>query len=233
MPVSGRIGSIWWWTDCSKHLFTILLFPQALQVPPRRVARMVIFVPKTQMKLTPGQYWKEEPAISILEEVKCLNTIGLNAASRLCLLPTSYVGSILLVAHLYVEMGPTTAPFIMILAAPAVVTYNEVSADHGVLLDDIWDETALASFHPSLDVTGVNCPFLVAQEGYSRAANITSHQIESMLLDAQPLLIPEGQDLVGILSCLRTHIQGCFSHQKFAIYHWACIGHLLLVFLIF
>jgi hypothetical protein len=62
----------------------------------------------------------------------------------------------------------------MTLAAPVVATYDEASTDHGVLLDDIWDETALMGFHSSLDATGVDCPILVAQEDYSRADNSTS-----------------------------------------------------------
>jgi hypothetical protein len=61
----------------------------------------------------------------------------------------------------------STAPFITILAAPAVTTYDEAATEHGVILDNIWDESTLASFDPSLVTTEVTCPVLAAQEGYS------------------------------------------------------------------
>jgi hypothetical protein len=65
---------------------------------------------------------------------------------------------------------------------------------HAVILDDIWDESALVGFNPSLIITRINCPILAAQEGYSHTANLMS-QIKSLLLDAQPLMIPEEQRL--------------------------------------
>jgi hypothetical protein len=132
-----------------------------------------------------------------------LNTNGLDAASRLHLLRTESIGGILLVTRIYDATGPTTAPFITILAAPAVATYDVAATDHGVILDDIWDDSALAGFDPSLLTSGVNCPVLAAQEGYSRATNLTS-KIESLLIDAQPLLVPEGQKLGGKVSVADT-----------------------------
>jgi hypothetical protein len=129
--------------------------------------------------------------------------------------------------HLYDETEPTTVPFITILVArTAVATYAEASAEHGVILDNIWDESALAGFDCSLVLSDVNCPILAAQEGYSRAVNITS-RTESLLLHAQPLLIPEGQK-PGLEVSLDeiTHFWA-FSSSKYATYYWACAGHLL------
>jgi hypothetical protein len=121
------------------------------------------FRTKTHMKFTPGWYWKEAPTISIQQDIKHLSSIGLDVASHLPhLLCTGSVGGILLATRLYDEIGPTTVPFITILAAPVVATYDEASTDHGVILDDIWDESALAGFNPSLVPTDFNCPILAA-----------------------------------------------------------------------
>jgi hypothetical protein len=107
-----------------------------------------------------------------------------------------------LVTRLYDTTGPTTEPFITILAAPSIATYDAFSADPGLSFDDIWDESALTGFDLSLALTSMHCPVLAAQEGYSCSANITSH-VESLLLDAQPIFIPEGK-LLGQSVLLRT-----------------------------
>jgi hypothetical protein len=72
------------------------------------------------------------------------------------------------------------------------------------------DESTLASFDPSLVTTVINCPILAAQEGYSWATNLTS-KIESLLIDVQPLLIPEGQKLgVTVSLAETTHFRAFF-----------------------
>jgi hypothetical protein len=157
------------------------------------------FRSKTQMKSVPGRYWQENPTPGIQTEVERLNAPDLDAASRLRLLRTGSVGGILVVTRLYDSTGPTTVPFLTILAAPAVTTYDETSVDQGVILEDLWDDSALAGFDPTLDAPGTNCPVLAAQEGFSRDPTLTSN-IESLLVDAQPLLIPEGQKLGGIVT---------------------------------
>jgi hypothetical protein len=50
-------------------------------------------------------------------------------------------------------------------------------------LKNPWDESTLVGFDPSLDATGIHCPILVAQEGFSCDPTLMS-QIESLLLDA-------------------------------------------------
>jgi hypothetical protein len=64
--------------------------------------------------------------------------------------------------------GPVTAPFITILAAPSVATYRQETTDQGIILDDVWDDTALQGFAPTLITSVAHCPILAAQEGYSR-----------------------------------------------------------------
>jgi hypothetical protein len=87
------------------------------------------------------------------------------------------------------------APFITILAAPAVAMYGTSATDSGILLDDIWDESALNRFEPALNTSTPHCPIMAAQEGYSRDPLLPT-KVESILLVAQPLLLPEGK-LVG------------------------------------
>jgi hypothetical protein len=69
---------------------------------------------------------------------------------------------------LYDETGAVTAPFITILGAPSVVTYHQLLTDKGVILDNVWDESALKGFAPTLVTSTHHCPVLAAQEGYSR-----------------------------------------------------------------
>ena len=151
------------------------------------------FRTKTQMKNTPGtRYWHDDPTHSLQQDATSLNDPTLDMEERLCQIRTGNVGGILLVTRLYDNTGPTTESFITIIAAPSMATYDPSSSEPGVLFDDIWDETALTGFDPSLDFTSVTRPIMAATEGYSRATNLTG-QIMALLLDAQPILIPEGQ----------------------------------------
>jgi hypothetical protein len=97
-----------------------------------------------------------------------------------------------LVTYLFDTTGPITPPCITILAAPSMATCDTSSTGLGVSFDNIWDEAALTGFDPALDLTSIHCLVLAAHKGYSCQASTTSH-VESLLLDAQVILIPEGQ----------------------------------------
>ena len=153
------------------------------------------FRTKTQMKHTPGRYWKETPAPVLSKDALDLNDPTHDPYSRLHSLRTGNVGGILVVTQLFELGGPVTAPFITILAAPSVATYRQETTDQGIILDDVWDDTALQGFAPTLVTSVAHCPILAAQEGYSRDLSLDT-QVETILLDSQPLLIPEGE-LIG------------------------------------
>jgi hypothetical protein len=55
-----------------------------------------------------------------------------------------------------------TEPFLMVIAAPSVGTYNAHTGDAGILYDDVWEMTVLAGFHPDLDVSMPYCPLMGA-----------------------------------------------------------------------
>jgi hypothetical protein len=163
------------------------------------------FRTKTQMKHTPGRYWKEHPAPIVSQDALALNDPSLDSSSRLLQLRTDSVGGILVVTRLYDDTGPVTEPFITILAAPAVATHDATVMDSGIILDDIWEDSALNGFDPALDTATPHCPILAAQEGYSRDPTLPS-KVENILLDAQPLLLPEGE----LVSANVTHGDGNF-----------------------
>jgi hypothetical protein len=76
-----------------------------------------------------------------------------------------------------------------------------------LIFDDIWDETALADL-PSIVVSSdANYPVLGAQEGFSCATTLPT-KVLSLLVDAQPILLPAGQQLsqsVQIVSISHLH----------------------------
>jgi hypothetical protein len=150
------------------------------------------FRTKTQMKHTPGRYWKEAPIPLVSQDALKLNDPAIDENARLHQIRTGSVGGILLVTRLFDATGPITEPFITIVAAPSVVTYSADAADSGLILDDIWDENALGGFDPALVTSIPHCPVLTATEGYSRDTTLPM-EVEHILLDAQPLLIPEGE----------------------------------------
>jgi hypothetical protein len=121
------------------------------------------FRTKTQMKLTPGRYWLDDPTRSLKKDATSLNDQTMNMEDRLSLIRTGNVGGILMVTRLYDHDGPTTESFITILAAPSMATYDPSSSEPGVSLDDIWDETALTGFDPSLDLTSVTRPIMASE----------------------------------------------------------------------
>jgi hypothetical protein len=83
-------------------------------------------------------------------------------------------------------------PFLTILAAPSVATFNATTGDVGVTLADIWEESVLENFHPDLDQTEVHCPVIGAQEGFSRS-NSFKPSVVTILQDAQPYFLPAGE----------------------------------------
>jgi hypothetical protein len=149
---------------------------------------------KTQMKSKPCRYWKEDPTISLQHDTQTINDPTMNEKTRIQLLRTGAIGGILLVTRLFGDNGATTVPFITILAAPALATCDPTTAETGVLLEDLWDETALKGFDPNLDLTSAQCPLLAAQQGFSRSSAVTSCVV-SLLLDAQPVILPQGQTI--------------------------------------
>ncbi len=108
------------------------------------------FRTKMQMRHTPGRYWKEAPVPFLSSEAINLNDTSIDPHSRLHLLRTGSVGGILLVTQLFDTNGSVTREFITILAAPSVVTYRPETTDHGIILDDRWDDSALQGFDPAL-----------------------------------------------------------------------------------
>jgi hypothetical protein len=79
----------------------------------------------------------------------------LDTTMRLQQLCTDKIGGILAVVMMIIDANEMGTPFLtLLIAAPSVVTINEV----GVILDDIWYESVLASFHLDMAQTKVNCP---------------------------------------------------------------------------
>jgi hypothetical protein len=147
---------------------------------------------KTQMKHTPGRYWKEAPIPALKQDAIDLNDMTLDSTSRLNLLRTGSFGGLLVVTQLFDETGAATEAFMTILAAPSVVTYRQEPADQGIILDDICEESAINGFDPALVTLAAHCPILAAQEGYSRDPSLLP-KVETLLLDSHPLLLPEGE----------------------------------------
>jgi hypothetical protein len=108
------------------------------------------FHTKTQMKHTPGRYWKEDPVPFLSQDGIDLIGKSIDSHARLHLVCTGSVGGILLVTQLFDTNGPVTRAFITILAAPSVVTYRQETTDQGIILDDLWDDSALQGFDPAL-----------------------------------------------------------------------------------
>jgi hypothetical protein len=61
----------------------------------------------------------------------------------------------------------TSLPFITLLVAPSVATFNAVMGDPGVILEDLWDTIVLSNFLPDLTMRTIHCPLMQAQEGFS------------------------------------------------------------------
>jgi hypothetical protein len=107
------------------------------------------------------------------------------------LIRTENIGGILVVTRIADETG-AGIPFLTLPATPSMVTYNVITGDAGILLDDVWDETILGAFKPHNDTTEGHCPPIGAKEGFLRLSKLKPN-VFSLLQDSQPLLLPEGE----------------------------------------
>jgi hypothetical protein len=150
---------------------------------------------KTQMKGVVGTpYWhpaKADTLALVQQEIKRLNPPVTDTQKRLEQLRTDKIGGLLLVTTMVGPTGPGK-PFLTLLAAPSVATFNETTGDVGVTLTDIWDESVLAGFHPDLVQTDVHCPLIGAQEGFSRSDGLNG-SVVSLLQDAGSIFLPAGE----------------------------------------
>jgi hypothetical protein len=127
-------------------------------------------------------------------EALALNVGGTSEADRMLQLRTGAVGGVLLVTQLLGKDGAVQPAFITVLAAPSAATYSPGVADAGPIFAEIWDEAALADLPKTVDLSVANYPFLGAQAGSSRSVTIPT-KVLSLLVDAQPILLPEGQQI--------------------------------------
>jgi hypothetical protein len=141
-----------------------------------------------------GVYYRKDPTAILTAEALALNVSGTSEADRMLQLRTGAVGGVLLVTQLLGKDGAVQPPFITVLAAPSVATYSHGVADAGPIFADIWDDEALADFPATVDSSVANYPVLGAQTGFSRAEALPT-KILSLLVDAQPILLPSGQQL--------------------------------------
>jgi hypothetical protein len=143
------------------------------------------------MKGLPGPYWLQDPMIFVQEETKRLNTTMADSQQHLQQLHTDKIGGILVVTRIVSTTG-TSIPFLTVMTAPSVVTFNTTTGDEGVILEDIWDASILADFQPALTTSDVHCPIIGAYEGFSRALSLDP-KVFSLMQDSQPLLLPQGE----------------------------------------
>jgi hypothetical protein len=149
------------------------------------------FRTKTNMKGVPGPYWMLDPLPFVQDETKRLNTTTVDSQQRLQQLRTDKIGGLLVVTQIVSATGPGT-PFLTVLAAPSVVTFNSTTGDAGIILEDIWDTSVLANFEPHLKPADLHCPIIGAQAGFSRSLKMDA-KVFSLLQDSQPLLLPTGE----------------------------------------
>jgi hypothetical protein len=149
------------------------------------------FRTKTQMASCEGPYWSPDPSTKVKAEATRLNDMLEDATQRLKKLRTDAVGGLLVVTSCVDDEG-TSLPFITLIAAPSVATFNAVTGDSGVILEDLWDPSVLTDFLPDLTLSSIHCPLIGAQEGFSRAKSLKPSVIE-LLQDSQPLFFPAGE----------------------------------------
>ena len=190
----GPMGSKWLdsvgtgWTDTSLHR----LVEKTSTLSAAKTREIYgHFRTKTQMKGCEGPYWQMDPTTTVRVQAKHLNTLTETPEIRLSVLRTDAVGGLLVVTQVVDETG-ISDPFITLLAAPSVATFNATTGKHGVLLEDIWDANALSHFLPDLETSVVHCPIMGAQEGFSRAKNLKLSVVE-LLQDSKPLFFPAGK----------------------------------------
>jgi hypothetical protein len=149
------------------------------------------FSTKTQMRGIPGPYTPGDKKAVVAAAAVKLNQMESTKEQRLAALRTEAIGGILLVTTVMTDTGATD-PFITIIAAPSLATYNETTGDRGLLYDDIWDPVVLDFFNPDLERDVPHCPLIGAQMGSVRASTLKP-ELEALLQDSQPLFFPEGE----------------------------------------
>jgi hypothetical protein len=75
------------------------------------------------MKGIAGHYWMPDPLDFVQEETIQLNTITVDSQQRLQQLRTDKIGGLLVVTMIVTATG-NGIPFLMVLVAPSVVTFN-------------------------------------------------------------------------------------------------------------
>jgi hypothetical protein len=149
------------------------------------------FRTKTQMKGISGPYWLQDPMTFVRDEIKRLNMTTMDSHQRMTQLRTDKIGGVLVVTQIVQSTGPSI-PFLTVIAAPSVATFNATTGDAGVILDDIWDASILENFVPALKTADLHCPIIGAQEGFSRSLRLDP-KVFSLMQDSQPLLLPQGE----------------------------------------
>jgi hypothetical protein len=94
------------------------------------------FCTRTQMQGTPGPYYSLDPTTHLTTETQRLNNPNSNSADRTHHLQTNMGGGILLVTQFTNNSG-VSAPFITILGAHSIATFNPSQKDFGLSLEDI------------------------------------------------------------------------------------------------
>jgi hypothetical protein len=143
------------------------------------------------MRGVQGPYWRPDPVNDVKAEIARLNIKTLDYQERLKQLRTDKIGALLVVTRM-VSADGQGVPFLTVIAAPSVVSFNVTTGDAGVILEDIWDASILEDFQPDVNMENLHCPIIGAQEGFSRNPKMDP-KVVSLLQDAQPLFFPEGE----------------------------------------
>jgi hypothetical protein len=146
------------------------------------------------MSKTEGVCYRKDPTATLKARALAWNVGSTSEADRMFQLCTGAVGGGLLVTQLLGKDGAVQPAFITLLAVHLAATYSPGVADAGPIFADIWDEVALADLPKTVDLSVANYPVLGAQAGSSRSVTILT-KVLSLLVDAQHILLPEGQPI--------------------------------------
>jgi hypothetical protein len=156
----------------------------------------VIFA-ASQMNKVPGQFWKPKPDLMtyLTQAFQLLNPQPVpTPMAWLLSLCSKAVGGILLVTQLYAPDGTSSEPYIMVVAAPALLaTFGLVDATNlppGSSYLDFWDNMVLSLFGLPAG-SALHCPFMVAAEGVTWEVKLPG--IMDFMEDSLPLLFPHGE----------------------------------------
>jgi hypothetical protein len=132
------------------------------------------------------------PMETVKDEAEWLNMTIDDTMKGFEHLRTENVGAILVITRIADETR-TGIPFLTLLAAPLMVTYNLITGDAEVLMDDVWDEMILDAFKPHLDTSEVHCPLIGGTGRIFEISNKLEPKVFSLLQDSQPLLLQAGE----------------------------------------